>query len=152
MEIGRAIRRIELAFRRNGDRMLERYGLTVSQMNLMLFLFRRRDEGVPVIQRDIEQALNVTNPTVSGMLDRLEKNGFILRRTDPANRRTNRVVLTQRALDMGREAREDMDAFSARVFSPLSPEEQELLGSMLERILKDLPGVADCNPGERKGS
>ena len=30
MEIGRALKRIEMAFRKDGDRMLEKYGLTAS--------------------------------------------------------------------------------------------------------------------------
>ena len=139
MEIGRALKRIEMAFRKDGDRMLEKYGLTTSQMSLMMFLFRAADAGRRVIQRDIEEALRLKTSTVSGTLDRLEKNGFICRVPDPESRRVNRIELTEKAEAMKNEGERDMRAFERRVLSPLNEEKQKKLEEMLARILENLP-------------
>ena len=139
IEIGRAMKRIHLAFRRNGDKMLEKYGLTMPQMSLMLFLFRKADAGERVIQRDIEEALNLKTSTVSGTLDRLEKNGFICRVSEPDNRRVHRIEMTEKAFGMKEEGKKDIREFEENLLSPLSGEEQAKLQEMLQRILENLP-------------
>ena len=49
-------------------------------------------------QGDIEEALKLSNPTVSGTLDRLERKGLVKRLPDPENRRVNQIALTEKAL------------------------------------------------------
>ena len=57
-----------------GDTHLKEIGLTHSQANVIIILAHQ--EGKNIHQRDIEQALNLTNPTVSVLLNRLEEKKF----------------------------------------------------------------------------
>ncbi|MFC3039184.1 MarR family winged helix-turn-helix transcriptional regulator [Virgibacillus xinjiangensis] len=58
----------------------------------MLFLHQERDRQV----QHIELSLNLTNPTVSVLLSRLEEKGFIRRITNPADNRSRIIELTDK--------------------------------------------------------
>ena len=58
---------------------LAQMDLTASQGHIMGYL-AHRDQ--PPCSRDIEEAFRMSHPTVSGLLSRLEKKGFIEFRSD----------------------------------------------------------------------
>ncbi len=73
-----------------------RSNLTPAQVNLMIILTRHHrlhDAGLTI--RDLSQAMGLAQSTVSGIVERLEKKGFIARTVDAADRRYARVVLTR---------------------------------------------------------
>ena len=53
--------------------------LTAAQGHIMAFLAHRREPPCP---RDIEETFHLSHPTVSGLLTRLEKKGFLEFRQD----------------------------------------------------------------------
>ena len=75
--------------------------LTASQGPILGFIAHR---PAPPCARDIEEAFHLTHPTVSGLLARLEKKGFIEFIPDDSNRRCKRI----RLLPKGRECIEIM--------------------------------------------
>jgi len=70
------------------DRELEMIGLTVTQLQVVLYIFRNNEAGRNVTARELEQAFHVSNPTMSGILKRLEKKEWIERIADATDRRT----------------------------------------------------------------
>ena len=64
--------------------------LTAAQGHIMAFLIHRKEAPC---SRDIEEAFQLSHPTVSGLLSRLEKKGFIEFRPDPSDRRCKRIYL-----------------------------------------------------------
>ena len=79
----RIARRLELA--------LIPHGLSLAQFEV---LARLHFDG-PINQNDLAQRLLVTKGNVCGLIDRLEKASLVKRRTDPADRRANRLILTK---------------------------------------------------------
>ena len=57
-----------------------KYDLTKSQIDVLRIL---RFSNHPLCQKDIQDFLHVTNPTVTGLLNRLESKGLIKRICDP---------------------------------------------------------------------
>ncbi len=74
----------------------DRDGLTVTQLRLLVFL---SEEG-GLSNAELADRLLVTRPSVSALLDRLERGGFIRREVAPHDRRGIRIWLEAR----GREA------------------------------------------------
>ncbi|UFU03749.1 MarR family transcriptional regulator [Ruania suaedae] len=64
--------------------------LTVPQIQLLALLYR---DG-PTSGHAVAEHLGVSTPTVSGMVDRLEGQGMVERRADPADRRVRLIALT----------------------------------------------------------
>lgn len=85
-----------------------------------------------ITQKELGEQLEIQPASVSELLMKLERKGFILREKDAQDRRSIRVQLTedgQKALDVPQE---ESDPFQA-----LSAEEQEQLRSLLEKLLAD---------------
>lgn len=83
------------------NRMLEKNGLTCSQMNVIQFLIKCKKNGrTPVFQKNIESCLKLSNPAVSGILRRLETKGLITRRASFSDNRHKEIMLTEAANEL----------------------------------------------------
>ena len=69
--IGFLIKQIHIAFETRCHKNLQRYNLTPSQMDVLLYL--KKHEEDTLTQRDLETGLTLKNPTVTGLLNRLEE-------------------------------------------------------------------------------
>lgn len=88
-QIGVAHRRLSRLF----DAELACVGLTVSQAHAVMTLVSR--DGRPC--KELAAELAIDAGTVTALIDRLEKLGWVERRPDPADRRTTRLFLTPSA-------------------------------------------------------
>ncbi len=79
------------AFLRAGQKFFRPFGLTAAQYNVLNILAPRLDG---VSQRELGDWLVVDRSNVTGLLDRLEKAGWVRRNDDPIDRRVYRVSLT----------------------------------------------------------
>ena len=85
------------------DAALKQHGLTFSQLRVLGFLASRNGSSA---QRDIQRHLEVSHPTMVGLVGRLEKNGFVVSFTDEEDRRNKIVRMTEKAIRLG----DDLDA------------------------------------------
>ena len=97
----------------------------------------------PPCSRDIEEAFQLSHPTVSGLLARLEKKGFIECRPDAEDRRCKRIFM----LPKGRACNETMhgiiDENESRMVQDFTEEEKELFEQFLIRAIHNM-GVSPC--------
>ena len=100
MRCSEMLKQISLRYECECNRLLSEYDLTLSQLELQHFLFQQQEKGVAVNQRFIEEMLHLKNPTVTGILNRLESKGFVARVADPRDRRVNIVCLTDKACSL----------------------------------------------------
>lgn len=116
---------------------LEKMDLTASQGHIMGFLAHREQPPCP---RDIEAEFQLSHPTVSGLLSRLEQKGFLELRTDPDDRRCKRIFI----LPKGRECHDLMhhtiQENERRIVNGFTPEEQELFAELLMRAITNMGG------------
>ena len=111
---------------------LEEMELTAAQGHIMGFLSHRK---TPPCSRDIEEAFHLSHPTVSGLLSRLEKKGFIEFRTDEHDRRCKRIYILPKGRECHETMRQHILETERRLVEGFSPEEQEQFFSYLERAL-----------------
>lgn len=76
------------------DRRLAPLGMSRSQW---LVLFHAGRNQQPLTQKELAQRAGVESPTLVGLLDRMEREGWIERRPDPTDRRCKTVCLTPKA-------------------------------------------------------
>lgn len=82
------------------DRRLAPLGMSRSQW-LVLFHTGKSDE--PPTQTELAQKVGVESPTLVGLLDRMEREGWIERRPSEADRRCKVVCLTEKAEQVSHE-------------------------------------------------
>ena len=123
--IGKLIKQLHIALENNFNKFSKKYKLTSSQMDILIFLLH--NENKIVNQRDIENFLSLSNPTIAGTLLRLEKKGFIIRKISSKDKRYKEIYLT----DKSRELKDIIFKYirdnDNKMFSNMSEEEKENL-------------------------
>ena len=122
---------------------LEKMDLTAAQGHIMGFLAHQTEPPCP---RDIEAEFQLSHPTVSGLLQRLEQKGFIELRTDPEDRRCKRIYPLPKGEECHALMHEAILENEQRIVKGFTPEEQEQFASLLHRAITNMGG----NPCRRK--
>lgn len=115
--------------------MLKEQDLTWAQSRLIGFLTRNGGERT---QKEIENFLEVSHPTVVGIVSRMEQNGFVTCRTDQTDRRNKIVSLTEKSMDAGRTMWDMLKRQDEIMFSGFTAEERDRLDEYLLRIYDNL--------------
>lgn len=74
------------------DRRVRPLGLTKSQW----LVLRRLDWHPGASQSELADIMEMEKATAGRLIDRLEENGWVERRPDPADRRINRIYMTEK--------------------------------------------------------
>lgn len=97
----------------------------------LLFEIGAADPDAGVTVRDLRERLDLDSGHLSRMLRRLEAEGLVSTRPDPADQRRRVVLLT----DAGRTARQELDdrseELAARIVAPLTDRQRERLAEAL---------------------
>jgi len=109
---------------------LQRFGLTPIQSAVLTVLYE--EEGLSA--REIGMRLVLDSATISGILDRMEKDNWIIKKISPIDGRLLEISLTEKALKVRAEMCSEIEACHQEALRPLKIEERILL----ERFLKDL--------------
>jgi DNA-binding MarR family transcriptional regulator len=109
---------------------MERVGLHRAQGPALFFL--QHHEGAS--QNEIARALHLTAASVTNMLQRMERDGWVERRPDPDDQRITRVYVTEKARAMHEEARAGLRELNDEIVGTLDPQDQELLRRLLGKI------------------
>lgn len=142
MEFLRLFRLLHSTLRENVDRNVRALELTTSQLDALICIAEHG--GGPVSQRKIEEELRLTNPTVTGILKRLEKKGFITRTVGATDRRYREVRLTGRCAQLAERLQPGGQAMLQRAFRGFTAEEFDSLNRMLERLLVNCSGLEEA--------
>ena len=77
-------------------------GIEVTPIQVMLLFFLQQNDGLSLTE--ISQGLTLENPTVTGLIDRLEKSGYVKRSDHPSDRRVYLVHLTEKGNKVAKKA------------------------------------------------
>jgi DNA-binding MarR family transcriptional regulator len=77
-------------------------GVKVTPIQVMLLFFLQKNDGSSLTQ--IGQGLMLENPTVTGLIDRLEKSGYVKRSDHPNDRRVYLVHITEKGNKVAKKA------------------------------------------------
>lgn len=114
--------------------------LTAAQGRIMGYLAHRKTAPC---SRDIEEEFHLSHPTVSGLLCRLEKKGFIEFRPDPDDRRCKRIYILEKGFQCTDTMHKTIRDNEARMVQDFTPEEKEQFLSLLGRAIANM-GVTPC--------
>jgi DNA-binding MarR family transcriptional regulator len=121
-----------------------RYGISGAQWGVLRNLHRAEQEGQSGLRlTDLSRRMLIRPPSVTGIADRLEKVGLIVRRASETDGRAKQVALTHKGRQLVERVLIVHPTQIARVMSGLSPEEQEQLDALLVRMGEHLAVLAE---------
>jgi len=106
-------------------------GLTAPQIGVIMML----GKGYARTPFELARGMAIDSGSVTRMLDRLEKKGFISRARSGADRRVVELKLTERGAEAARVLPTLRDAAMSEQLKGFSPEEERILASLLERFI-----------------
>ncbi len=131
---------IHRAFRRELDASLRETELTGAQFSVLCALDRlERDRG-EVSQRDLEEYCRSAHPTMTEILKKLERKGFIEARPSETDRRRKRIRRTDKARELDRAAFRVDEKTYEKFAAGLDGAQRALLETMLDRLVLNVCG------------
>lgn len=107
-----------------------------------LFALHELDADGPLAQRDLTERLRLDKSTVSRLVAGLVRKGYVARERDPANRRLDRLMVTEKGRRTHREIREAFHDRHVQVLDAMTAAERETLRTGLTGLLRALHEVA----------
>jgi MarR family transcriptional regulator, organic hydroperoxide resistance regulator len=104
-------------------------GLTAAEINAMAHLADGNSRSV----RQLSELTGTRPTTLTGVLDRLERHGYLVRQLDPADRRSFRLSLTQ-----------DGQAAAGRITDALAGLERAALADLTEQQIEGYHAVTEA--------
>ena len=132
--------RLNNALIKQKNRRMAEYGLTSIQADVLVFILMNYEKR-EVNQLDVQAVFKLTNPTVSGIVDRLEEKGFIKRVRSEKDARFRSLVALPKGIALDDTLRHSAAEAENYLVQNMSESEQ----AEFERLLKvALDTVEEC--------
>ena len=147
-QLGFLFKDVSRRYTRRFEERAQRLALTLPQCRALIHL--QSNEGVS--QKRLAELADVDPMTLVRILDRMEADGWVQRRFDPADRRAHTLWLTAEALPVLEQIWRLITETRAEMLQGLSSEERAQLMRLLERVhanlteLPPLPVDESCAP------
>lgn len=114
--------------------LFDQYELKMGQAGI-LFIMEHFGE---MSQRELASKMNVTPPSITAAIQKMEKLGFILRRPDGKDQRVMRLSLTDKGKSCLAHSKEVAKQMDDLIFKGMSQEERLLLRRLLLQMRENL--------------
>lgn len=132
--LGPRINRASKMIKRKFNEAVNEEGLFSGQQHIVLIL--KHNEGLTVGQ--IAEIIGVATATASVSVKRMEKAGFVIRKSDENDSRITKLYLTEKGNSATEHIKDKMDALEQIVSKGLTDEEILLLSDLMEKIIDNL--------------
>lgn len=96
------------------------------------YIYENSDRDI--FQRDIEKEFSLRGSTVTNMLNLMEKNGLIERKSVDGDRRLKKIVLTQKAIEIQQRVIGDFEKLEKTIAKGIDKKDIEVFFSVLDKI------------------
>lgn len=136
--IGGEIRMISNLVQRNVCSALDVPEVTQVQGWIIGFIRMRDEAGLETFQKDVEKAYEIRRSTATGILQLLEKNGYLKRQSVSEDARLKKLVLTTKAIEVHDRIIARIEVFEERISEGISEEEKEVFFQVVDKIKNNL--------------
>ncbi len=124
--LGRVMRRVYDYY----EKRLSPFGLTPPQY----FVFNALWMGDGITIGELGDRVSLDSSTLTGIIDRMEKSGYVERKPNPDDRRSALVFLTEKAKELGPRILEFADELDTTLKQPFSEKDM----ATFEKVLRAL--------------
>lgn len=129
--------------RRRMSEIMSGYGQTGMQGRIIHFLYRQTQER-EICQRDIEEEFGLRASSVTGLLQLLEKNGYIRRESVAGDARLKKILLTPKAIEIQEKIAQEMALFEKELQEGCTEQEIDFFFEMMRRFTENVRESGHC--------
>jgi DNA-binding MarR family transcriptional regulator len=130
-----AIVRAAEIFKRNHSGVFRNYGLSFPQYNVLRVLEASKNGRNKI--SDVSRIMLVPGANITGIAKRLEKDGFIIKKSDPADDRVTILEITPKGKRTLKNIKNEKDERLELMLKNLSENQKLVLLDKIKRILKN---------------
>lgn len=112
----------------------EKVGVTVSQWKVIVMLVKQNG----LTQKETADKLGLEAPTLIPIIDKMEKEGLIVRKVDPSDRRNNRIYRTEKADALWDRMMECTSKVRQVAIKDIPDEDINVMRTVLNKIWRNL--------------
>ena len=105
------------------------------------YFYHNRDKDI--FQKDFEEHFSIRRSTATQILKLMEKRGYITRQSVDYDARLKKIVLTNKAMEINKIIRKDIDNREQRLTQGLSDDEIESFLNIIEKMKANLEAKND---------
>jgi DNA-binding MarR family transcriptional regulator len=109
-------------------------GLVVSHGNILDILY---DNNGKLTMKEISEGINRSKSTVTQLVEKLLKSGYVTKEADLDDKRISYIVLTEKGLEIKNDFKEISENVIREFFKDFTEEEAEILLSLLNRVINN---------------
>lgn len=133
--LGNLIKHLNKMFEQQINENMISVNVTRSQMEVLVYTYIKNKNGIEVNQVDLEKDLNLKNPTVTGLISRLEKKGYMKREKSSKGPNYKSVLITDEGIRIIEEGKRITDNVEKEMFSVLDKDEKKELTRLLQKVI-----------------
>lgn len=133
--LGNLIKHLNKMFEQQINENMTSVNVTRSQMEVLVYTYIKNKDGIEVNQVDLEKDLNLKNPTVTGLISRLEKKGYMKREKSSKGPNYKSVLITDEGIRIIEEGKRITDNVEKEMFSVLDKDEKKELTRLLQKVI-----------------
>jgi DNA-binding MarR family transcriptional regulator len=111
-----------------------------------VLLFLLHDQAGGLSPHELAERAGVTRATITGLLDGLERDGFLARHDDREDRRRVVVRLTAKGVSTAGDLFREHTQWIGSLFAGLDAEERQVLSQLLRRVWQNTDAGAKAEP------
>ena len=134
--VGMYFKKISEKLEKKANENLGKRELTFSQGKVLWYL--RKNSEKTVTLSDVAKFLDCTHATVSGLVSRLEKKGYLRIETDQSDHRAKNLFLTEKEMTKFRAMQEHRKQMEETLLQGFEEKERNELLSYLQRVYENL--------------
>ncbi|KDR94791.1 MarR family transcriptional regulator, 2-MHQ and catechol-resistance regulon repressor [Peptoclostridium litorale DSM 5388] len=119
------------------DELFSKYGISEPKFRVLLILSIEED-GMALC--DIGKRMLVTRANMTGLVDRMVKEGLVEKKVNPEDKRSIKAYLTPKGIDLFESVKDKHIEFSEKMTRSLSEEEKKQLSHLLQKLQR---GIVD---------
>jgi len=126
--------RLHRSLRRNYDRQLKSFGLTPCQFEVLMTLWS--EDGI--VLGELRRRVSRDGPTITGVVDRMEKKMLVKRIRDPRDRRVVKVHLTSKGENLKGDLERTKKLIMEKITRSLSLKDMNSLVTLMEKMMRNV--------------
>lgn len=123
------------------NQVVSEEGLFAGQHHIIMMLER---VGCATVSQ-IAEEMRTTSATASVSIKRLEKAGFVEKRSSDSDARITKIYLTDKALAVTQRIKAKMDEAEESLTQGLTQEEKYLLSDLLDKVVNNIISQKECD-------
>ena len=137
-KIGKILKIVSNYMDKDMNNCLSDYNITRSQMGILIYIQVAECKNIEANQVDVEKEFNLKNPTVTGLINRLEEKGYIKRVRSDKDKRYNKLELTESGREILNKGKRKAQENEEKLLKILTDDEIKELKRILTKIVNNI--------------